>query len=239
MSILLNENDFVWRTPDYRTPDIIASYEIPQDIDYQFVEGDEFKVIVPAKAYIETNATPAIEATSSDIANAAVNSTALTITFQLPQLIPTNYYDIKDIVEIITVSGTSYTKLGYGTTAGNWEYDSSTKTFTVHLSSVASVTLWIYYTPQLGTIDIVHRIPGGVKTTILVSNSTTNQHIMYDPGLAPVRIKKNEYLAARTYIDIVVYPRTINNTNKYKFDPLRPDGSISDVCLIELPIHRV
>lgn len=237
--ILLTENDFEWRVPDPRVPDTIASFEVAESTYLQLVQGDEYKVMVPARAYVETDATPAISGTSSDVSDAAVSSTANTISFKLPQLAETKWYDITDIVEIGTVSGTTYTKLNYGTTAPAWSYDASTGTFTVYLTSAASVTLHIFYIPKVGNVKLVHNIPGAVNTNVLCAQSSTSAHVMYEPGRAPQRIQKNEVLGARTYLNIVVYPRTVAGEYKYQFNPLRVDNTISDIIIVEIPVERV
>jgi len=236
--MFLRETDFVWRVPDSRVPDSIAEFLVPAGSEYQLLQGDTFKAILPAKASVATDSTPAISSTTSDVADASVDATALTITFKLPHLAETKYYDITELVEIIQVTGsTTYTKLTYGTSAGQWSYDASTGTFTVTLSAVASVTLWIYYVPKLGLVKLVHRIPGAVSTNVVLANTTTTQHVSYDPALSPPRIQETEVCSAKTYILLVVYPRYIDGKPAYVFDPLRPDNTISDVCLVELPIH--
>ena len=242
--LILREYDFTWRKPDPRRSDSIAYFEIPQDVNYNLVQGSEFKVIAPAKAVVGVDASDAIDTsvTTSDVANATVDGTANTITFTLPHFEVGNYYSVDELVQIIEVTGaTTYNALTYtsGTpSAGEWSFDDSTGTFTVVLTDVTSSTINIFYAPKGGQVKVVHRITGAIKTEVTCAVTSTNQHVVYDPGRMPPRIQKSETLNSRTFIEIQVYPRTINGSYMYEFDPLLPDGSISDVCLIELPVER-
>jgi len=245
--LILREYDFVWRKPDNRRSDSIAYFEVPQDVDYALLRGSEFKVIVPAKAVVATDATKAIDTsvTTSDVSNATVDgvSSPNTISFTLPHFEVGNYYNVEELVQIVQYTGGSaYTVFTYtsGTPAnGQWTYNPTTKTFTIAVTDATSVTFYVYYAPKGGQIKVVHKITGAVRTEVSAAVTSTNQHIVYDPGRMPPRIQLDEELPSRTFLEIHVYPRTINGTAQYEFDPLLPDNSTSAVCLVELPVERV
>jgi|Deesub1362A_J573_1020465.scaffolds.fasta_scaffold00330_79 hypothetical protein len=244
--LILREYDFVWRKPDSRRSDSIAYFEIPQDVDYRLIRGTEFKVIVPAKAVVATDASKNIDAstTTSDVSNATVDgvSSPNTISFKLPHFEVGNYYNVDELVEIVQYTGgTNYTKFTYtsGSPAnGQWTYNSSTKTFTIGITDATSVTFYVYYAPKGGQVKVVHKITGAVRTEVSCAVTSTNQHIVYDPGRMPPRIQRDEDLTTRTFLEIHVYPRTINAAAQYEFDPLLPDNSTSAVCLVEMPVER-
>jgi hypothetical protein len=224
MALILREYEFSWRTPDERRSDTIATFEVPQHIDYQLLRGDELRIIVPAKANIVFDGSN-ITSTSNDVSNAAYSAPDLT--FELPYFTPSNYYTVNELVEIVDSNGNSVT----------YSYDSSTGKFTI--SNPATTTFYIYYAPIGGEVKLVHSITGGVRSEITVHRSSTNAHILYDPGRTPPRIQKDELVPSRTFLEIKVYPRTIGGTAKYKFDPLLPDGSTSNVCMVELTLQRI
>jgi len=240
--LILREYDLVWRKPDPRRSDVIASFEIPQDINYSLVQGTEFKVIVPAKAFITLASDNSVESKSADVTDVNVDGTNNKIEFKLPHFELGKYYNVNELVEIINVTGaTTYDKLTYTTgtpSAGEWTYDASTGKFTVALDDVTGTTIYIYYAPKGGQIKIVHKVTGAVRTEVTCAVTSTNQHVVYDPGRMPPRIQKTEFLGTRTFLEIHVYPRTINGNYQYEFDPLRPDNTIADIIMVELPLER-
>lgn len=242
--LTLREYDMVWRTPDPRRADTIAYFEIPQDVNYQLVAGTDFKAVLPARAVVGVTSNDTIDTsvTTSDVASPTVDGVTNTITFKLSFFNPGNYFNIDELVQIVEVTGAAtYNDLTYTSgspSAGQWSYDSSTGTFTVVLRDVTGATINIYYAPVGGVVKLVHKITGAARTEVVCANTSTNAHVLFDPGRMPPRVQRSEFLGSRTFLEIQVYPRTINNNYAYKFDPLLPDGDISKVCLVEIPLER-
>lgn len=241
--LTLHDYDFNWRTPDPRVLDTIAYFEIPQDVNYLLRAGTEFKVIVPAKASVSVASDGSVT-TSVDVTNATISGTGIKIlTFKLPHFLLSPYYAPNELVQVIKLTGGSYTTLTYKpnpSNANEWGYDATTKTFTVVLgTSVSAAEFRVYYAPIGGTIKIVHKITGGIKTEVVCANTSTNSHVLFTPGKMTPRISKDEILQSRTFLEIQVLPRTIAGVALYSFDPLLPDGSYSSVCLVELPLERI
>jgi len=240
--LLLREYDFTWRKPDPRRPDVVAYFEVPQDINYVLAQGTDWKVLVPAKASIVIADDDTISSNSDDVSNASVDGANNEITFKLPHFELGSFYNVNELVQIVEVTGAdSYEEVSYtsGTpSAGEWTYDEDNKQFTVKLDDVTGATIYIYYVPKGGMVKLVHKISGAVKSEITLSTTSTNQHVIYDPTRMPPRVQKTEFCGSRTFIEIHVYPRTISGDYKYEFDPLLPDNDTSDVCLLELPVQR-
>jgi len=245
--LTLREYDFIWKRPDSRRSDQTAYFEVPDDVEYALIRGTAYKVIVPAKAVVATDASKAIDTnvTTSDVSNATVDgvSTPNTISFKLPFFKLGNNYSVDDIVQIVQYTGgTSYTNFTYTSGSpsnGQWTYNSSTNTFTIGITDATSVTFYIYYAPTGGQIKVVHKITGATRTENTCAVSSTNEHILYAVNKMEPRIQVNEVLESRTFLEVHVYPRTINGTTKYSFDPLLPDSTTSTVVLVEMPVERV
>jgi len=244
--LTLREYDFVWRKPDSRRTDQAAYFEVPDDVEYMTIAGSEFKAIIPARAVVATDASKAIDnnVTTSDVSNATVDGLATpnTISFKLPLFEVGTNFSVNDLVQIVQYTGgTNYTAFTYvsGSPAnGQWTYDASTQTFTIGITDATSVTFYIFYAPKGGLINVVHKISGAARTERTLALTVTDEHIFYKPNVDPPKIIVTENLESRTFLELHVYPRTINGNAKYEFNPLLPDNALSSVVLVELPVER-
>lgn len=220
--LILREYDFEWREPDPRVSDAIARLEIPQDLNYFVRKDDEFRLLLPAQGYLQNRGDSLVASSDVNIINVSGNS----VEIKLPFLAKSKYYDIHELVSIITLP--SEAEVAY-------TYNPETETFTM---DVPELEYRIYYVPSGGEIKLVHIKKGDVKVENTIAKVSTSHHVTFDPARNPPKIQKDVLLESRTTLEIRVYPRTINRVQQYSFNPFQPSHILNRICSIELPVHR-
>lgn len=222
--LILREYDFEWREPDPRVSDTIARLEIPQDLNYFVRKDDEFRLLIPAQGYLQNPGDALVASSDVKIINRFENS----VEIKLPFLAKSKYYDIHELVSIITVP--SEAEVAY-------TYNPETETFTMNVPEPTG-EYRIYYVPSGGEIKLVHIKKGDIKVENTIATVSTNHHVTFDPARNPPKIQKDVLLESRTALEIRVYPRTINRVQQYSFNPFQPSWKLNRICSIELPVHR-
>jgi len=213
--ITLREFDMNWRVPDHRLLDIVAFYEIPEDITFTLNVGSRYCIVIPAKAEIKDNGNES----TSDVTDIVVGSG--TISFKLPYLCTLTLPNYK-LIEVTKPDGT--------------ELSASVDGKTVTVSGYNGEDLTIHYIPINGEIQVMHETRGEIKTLATVSRAATQEFVGFDYKSLP-KIQKGAFLSSRTHLNIAVKPYMINGEPKYKFDPFKADGKLSKVVFVELTLH--
>ena len=213
--ITLREYDFNWRVPDHRLTDVVAFYEIPEDISFTLNIGSRYCIVIPARAEIKNNGTES----TSDVTDIEVGSG--TISFKLPYLCTLTLPNYK-LIEVSDANGNEMS----ATVSGK----------TVTVSGYNGEDLTIHYIPINGEIQVMHETRGEIKTLATVSRAATQEFVGFDYKSLP-KIQKGAFLSSRTHLNIAVKPYMINGEPKYKFDPFKADGKLSKVVFVELTLH--
>lgn len=230
----LRETLFNFRTPtDTSSPDIVAYYDVPKGINYNFAPDDNYTILLPAKAYATftytAGETPSISVddNSSDLANvqASVESTTITISVKFKSFVTSDIYGL-DMLAFFCKSDSSPI---------TYTYNSSTNTFSYTISkptSSSTFTHYYYYIPRDANYYLVLKEDvGGTKIESEVASASVMAFTRYynDPRSTPKL--KGVFVREKATIAIKAVSRL-----RLLFDPLLPNLQVCPLVFINIPV---
>lgn len=215
---MITEDEMNWETPVHGVMYRIAYLQPPAQHVMDIAMGEPVYLKLPV--YTE------VAADGSGNFSKALSKAAF---------LPSDYWDIDQLIEVYAYNGSSWVKLSYGdgSTDGTWTFNESTNTVSGVLAAAASQTVRIYYVPHKAPvrIEVEFQTPRG-KVRKTIYSGIMGQFVHTNLKRERVRFEGSASLVRSDKLEIKVKAPGDDH-----FEPFKPGSTTDIVDIVDVSFY--